>query len=241
MFKSKIATMLSMTVLSGIAFAGAPDENAVKEAWLKNHPTMKLDKITATKIPGVFELSSKDKVFIDPTGRFLMVGGKIFDTLAVSGGNNAQPQRQQQEQPKKIDMSLLNPKNAIKFVNGNGSRVLSVFSDPDCPYCKRVEGELDKLTDTTIYLYPYPIAQLHPKAVKVAKNIWCSDNPATAWKDYMVKNIAPADKDCANPIDMNIQLANKLGINGTPTLIGPKGDVMPGAAPANVIEELFKQ
>ncbi len=57
----------------------------------------------------------------------------------------------------------------------------------------------------------------------------------------MVKNIAPADKDCANPIDMNIQLANKLGINGTPTLIGPKGDVMPGAAPANVIEELFKQ
>jgi hypothetical protein len=48
--------------------------------------------------------------------------------------------------------------NAIKFVKGNGSRKLAVFSDPECPFCKKFEQELTKVDNITVYIFPYPIA-----------------------------------------------------------------------------------
>lgn len=243
MFKTVQKTMM-VAVLGMISMSAfsAQEGQAVRDAWTKNHPTMKLGEIKATKIPGVFELNSKEKVYIDPTGRYLMLGGKIFDTLPPAVSAQAQrAQPQEDPTPKKVDVSLLNPKNAIKFVKGDGSRVLHVFSDPDCPFCKRLEGELNNVNNVTIYMYPYPLTMLHPTAKKTAISIWCNDNPTKAWKEYLQQDIKPVDKECDNPIDSNIQLANKLGIRGTPAIIGAKGDLLPGAAPANVIEDLMKQ
>ncbi|WP_305016795.1 thioredoxin fold domain-containing protein [Mycobacterium tuberculosis] len=45
-------------------------------------------------------------------------------------------------------------------MKGNGSRKIAVFSDPDCPFCKRVEQEFEKMNDVTVYILLYPIEQL---------------------------------------------------------------------------------
>ena len=61
---------------------------------------------------------------------------------------------------------------AIKTVKGNGKRKVAVFSDPDCPYCKRLEKDLVNVTDVTIYTFLYPIPSLHPDAARKSKAIW---------------------------------------------------------------------
>jgi thiol:disulfide interchange protein DsbC len=71
----------------------------------------------------------------------------------------------------KIDVNQLDVKDAIKF--GSGSRKLYVLSDPDCPYCRRLDEELEKLKDVTIYLFPAPLEQLHPNARRVVEEVWC--------------------------------------------------------------------
>jgi thiol:disulfide interchange protein DsbC len=75
--------------------------------------------------------------------------------------------------------------HAIKTVRGDGSRKLVVFSDPDCPYCKGLEGELAKIDNVSIFTFLYPLEGLHPDAKGKAERVWCSSNRAKAWSELM--------------------------------------------------------
>ena len=62
-----------------------------------------------------------------------------------------------------------------------------VFSDVDCPYCRKFEAELAKVDNITVYTFLYPIEGLHPKAVQMSKQIWCAPDRNKAWDDYITR------------------------------------------------------
>ncbi|UWE19355.1 DsbC family protein [Herbaspirillum huttiense] len=134
----------------------------------------------------------------------------------------------------RVPVKELNLKDAIKM--GNGPDKIYVFSDPDCPYCKRLEGEFDKLHGVTIYIFPFPIVELHPNAANVAESIWCAKKPATAWHDYLIKQVKPLPANCDNPIDRNVALAQKFKLYGTPAIVLQDGSVIPGAVSAETLQ-----
>ena len=125
---------------------------------------------------------------------------------------------------------------AIKTVRGNGKRKVAVFSDPDCPYCKRLEKDIANVTDVTIYTFLYPIPSLHPDAARKSKAIWCAPNRQKAWDDYMLRGVLAADKSCDSPIDEIQAVGQKYKMNGTPTLVFADGRVVPGAIPTSDME-----
>ena len=125
---------------------------------------------------------------------------------------------------------------AIKTVKGNGKRKVAVFSDPDCPYCKRLEKDLANVTDVTIYTFLYPIPSLHPDAARKSKAIWCAPNRQKAWDDYMLRGVLAADKSCDSPIDEIQAVGQKYKMNGTPTLVFADGRVVPGAISTSDME-----
>lgn len=125
---------------------------------------------------------------------------------------------------------------AIKTVRGNGKRKVAVFSDPDCPYCKRLEKDLVNVTDVTIYTFLYPIPSLHPDAARKSKAIWCAPNRQKAWDDYMLRGVLAADKSCDSPIDEIQAVGQKYKMNGTPTLVFADGRVVPGAISTSDME-----
>ena len=97
----------------------------------------------------------------------------------------------------KIDFASLPLDKAIKEVRGNGKLKVAVFSDPDCPYCKRLEHEFEKMTDITIYTFMMPIPSLHPDAARKAELLWCQPNPTQAWIDWMRKGNSQTAKQTA--------------------------------------------
>ena len=125
---------------------------------------------------------------------------------------------------------------AIKTVRGNGKRKVAVFSDPDCPYCKRLEKDLANVTDVTIYTFLYPIPSLHPDAARKSKAIWCAPNRQKAWDDYMLRGVLAAEKSCDSPIDEIQAVGQKYKMNGTPTLVFADGRVVPGAISTSDME-----
>jgi thiol:disulfide interchange protein DsbC len=130
--------------------------------------------------------------------------------------------------------------NALKTVKGNGARKLVVFSDVDCPYCRKFEAELTKVDNITVYTFLYPIEGLHPKAVQASKQIWCAPDRNKAWDDYITRGSVPNNAGtCANPVDATIALGNKLKVSGTPTLIFANGQRVPGMVPAAQLEKLL--
>jgi thiol:disulfide interchange protein DsbC len=127
-------------------------------------------------------------------------------------------------------------------VKGNGSRKLVVFSDVDCPYCKRLEqNELSNITDVTVYTFLYPIVQLHTDAAAKSKAIWCASNRVKAWDDWIMRNQLPKNAvNCDVPLEKVGDLAKSLDITSTPTLIFADGKRMLGAQPYKEIERALQ-
>ena len=238
--KSSLKTLaIVLTVLATTAHAEQGESNleAIGNKLRTLYPATQFNEIRPSQFEGMYEVvMGKNVGYTDGEGRYFLFG-HVFDM------QTRQDLTQQRiDELNKVNFSELPLKDAIKEVRGKGQRKLVVFSDPDCPYCKKLEQELPQLDNVTIYTFPLPLEGLHPDAPRKAKSIWCSAKRQSAWHDYLVSNKQPtANTDCANPIDRNIQLGQKLGINGTPTLMAEDGRVMPGSASADQIENWLNQ
>lgn len=160
----------------------------------------------------------------------VMINGDVIDLVANKSITN---ELREANRPK-FKISDLDVKDAIKL--GSGNEMLYVFSDPQCPYCKQLEREFDKLQGVTVYVFPYPLASLHPQAAVATESIWCSKDRAGSWHSYVINGVEPLAAKCDNPIRRNIALAEKNRIHGTPALIFADGTIIPGAVSAAVIQ-----
>ena len=233
-FNQAMFKRLPMLFALMLPMAAQADDGAESlEKRLKDlYPATRIERVQTSEIPAVYEVTmGKNSAYTDATGLYF-VFGHLYDMKTQRDLTAERMEKQQ-----RIDFSQLPLGDAIKTVRGKGERVLAVFSDPDCPYCKRLEAELDKLDNVTLYIFPYPLEGLHPEAVDKAVAVWCAPDRASAWADLMKTGKVPAKRDCENPIQRNIQLAQRLGINGTPTMVSADGRMLPGAAPGDRIEQ----
>ena len=131
---------------------------------------------------------------------------------------------------------------AFKRVKGTGQRKLAIFSDPDCPYCARLEQELKGIDDVTIYTFLFPIDSLHPDAARKARLIWCAPDKVKAWDTFFESGALPKNNgDCDNPVAATNALGQKMRVVATPTLVFADGSIVPGALPAQRLEAEIKQ
>ena len=173
-------------------------------------------------------------VYADANARYVFMG----DILDVQNKTNLSQARLGVLNAVKWDTLPFN--NAIKSVKGKGERKIALFSDVDCPYCRKFDAELAKVDNITVYTFLFPVESLHPKAAHTSRQIWCAPDKNKAWDEYLSSSKIPTnDGKCANPVDQNIALANKLGIAGTPTIIFNNGQRVPGMVPAAKLEELL--
>ena len=221
-------------VVSGSALA---DEASVKKLLDERIPELPVQQVKKAPMPGWYEVFSGNKIFyVDERADFVLVGS-VIDTKTKQ---NLTEERIRDLMRVKFD--ALPFEDAIKIVKGDGSRKLAVFEDPDCPFCKQVEANIAQLNNYTLYVFLYPIEQLHADAVNKSKKVWCAKDRSKAWLDLMLKNQVPQNKgDCANPVARNIDLAAQLRIGGTPAVIFEDGRLIPGAIPKEQIEKLMTE
>ncbi len=193
-----------------------------------------ISSVRATPYAGLFEVITEDHklVYVDERATYLFTG-HIFE---MKGFKDLTGERLDEITAVKFDSLPLDL--AIKQVKGNGKRKIAVFSDSDCPYCKKLVQNMASITDITVYTFLYPIPALHPNAIDHSKRIWCASDRAKAWEDYWSKNVLPEARNCdSTALDKTKTLGSKLGIEATPTLIFANGRLVPGAIPADEIEK----
>ena len=129
--------------------------------------------------------------------------------------------------------------DAIKTVRGKGERRLAVFSDPNCPYCRQLEPELASLDNVTVYTFLVPF-QGETKPIAV----WCAADREQAWEHLMLQGdetLLSPGATCDHPIARNLELARRLGVEGTPTLVWADGTRTEGFVGRAVLEERLAQ
>lgn len=192
---------------------------------------VKVDSITKTPYSGLYEVRiGSDIVYTDAKAEYLFVG-RVIDAKTMQDYTKARV-----DEISKIKFSELPFESALKMVKGDGKRVIAVFEDPNCGYCKRFRQTLNEMDNVTVYTFMYNILS-EDSAVK-SKNIWCSADRMKAWDDWMLNGKAApqAPESCTTPNEKIFALGRKMKITGTPTVFFKDGTRIPGAVDLKTIE-----
>ena len=187
-------------------------------------------------MPGLYEVrvGPAGIFYTDAQGDFL-IQGAMMDTKAR---RNLTEERINALNA--IDFSTLPLKDAIVFKSGNGRRKLAVFEDPNCSYCHRLETELAKVKNLTVYMFLYPI--LGPDSTAKSQNIWCAANRTKAWQDWMLRQKTPAAAQCDTAaVQRILEFGRGHRITGTPTIVFEDGRRVSGAMDAAALENMLEQ
>jgi len=230
----KLAPLALAATLMFAATAQA-NETVIRKALNQQFPGANIASVQKTPYSGLFEVYLDGQlIYVDAKAQYVFAG----DVIDLKSRANLSQQRLNRLQAIKWDTLPLN--NALKTVKGKGERKLVVFSDVDCPYCRKFEAELAKVDNITVYTFLYPIEGLHPKAVQASKQIWCAPDRNKAWDNYIADGTVPSnDGKCANPVAATMALGSKLKVSGTPTLVFANGVRVPGMVPAAQLEKLL--
>jgi len=230
-FRNGLLTLSAGLLAASLAVA---DEAAIRKNLperLGNLPP--IEEVTKTDIPGLYEvrLGGSEIIYADEQGSFV-IEGSLIDTRSHKDLTKAR-----QDKLSAFEFDKLPMKDAIVWKNGTGARKLVVFSDPNCGYCKRLEVDLQKLKNVTVYTFLIPV--LGADSSEKSKNIWCAKDQAKAWLGWMLEGKQPVRNmgACETPLDRNLALSRKHRVNGTPALVFPDNTRVPGAIGADEIEK----
>lgn len=231
LFKALAAAVLSLTAACALAET-AQEASVRKLITPRLGDNAKVDSVTKTPYSGMYEIrTGGDIIYTDEKAKYLFVG-RVLDAQTYQDYT-----KDRVDEISKIKFSDLPLDAAIKSVKGNGKRVIAVFEDPNCGYCKRFRHTLQELDNVTVYTFMYNILS-DDSAVK-SKNVWCTADRAKAWDDWMMNAKVPATAPAActaNPNERVLALGQKLRISGTPAIFFADGSRIPGAVDAKALE-----
>ncbi|WP_342115436.1 DsbC family protein [Pseudoduganella sp. OTU4001] len=233
---SKLAMVMATTMLMSCADAqNAKEEAKLRKALAEHLGDVKIDSIKKTPYADLYEIRvGGDIRYTDKTGSYLIVG-HVFDLKSSQDLTQARI-----DDINKINFDELPKELALKTVKGNGKRVMAIFEDPNCGYCKRFRATtLASIDNVTVYTYMYNI--LSPDSVTKSQNIWCSADRNKAWDDWMLGGkLAPAAPNgCNSPNEKVLALGQKMNINGTPAIFFADGSRLAGAVDQRTLEAKF--
>lgn len=193
---------------------------------------MKIQSIAESEMEGVYlvDLGSQT-LFAYETGEHLLVG-EAFDTsrqISLLSEYKAGKMNKSLSTLDESKMIIMGPKD--------GERYITVFTDIDCGYCRKLHFEtVPKLVEAGIkvrYLL-WPRAGLNSESYDKAVSAYCSEDQVQALTD------AKAGKEidkivCENPVAEHFQIGIDGGVRGTPNIVLDNGVVIPGYVPAERI------
>lgn len=195
------------------------------------------ENIIESPIPGLYQVAIPPRFFyVSADGRYLM-RGSLIDTVTKKDIS-----KYARNKSVAVAINALGEDSMIIFGDKSLKHTITVFTDIDCGYCRKLHNEIKKYNKMGIrvrYL-AYPRAGIGSDAFKKAEAVWCSKDRKKAMTQAK-KGLAVKSKKCANPVAQHYTLGGLVGVRGTPSLILESGEMIPGYIPAARLSEALKQ
>ena len=231
MFKQTLAGMAATTLCIltlGVQAGESDDKQKITAMLAKQMPGQKITEINKTPLKDLYEVIMPPQLlYVSADGKYV-VSGNIINT--ESGENLTMPQR---DKVRAQAVEMLGEKSMIIFKPKKVKHSVTVFTDIDCGYCRKLHGEIaeyNKLGIEVRYV-AFPRAGIGSPSYKKAVSVWCADDRKDAMTKAKNQQAVP-EKDCKNPVADHYHMGEALGINGTPALVLESGQVVPGYVPA---------
>ncbi|MDD4906072.1 MAG: DsbC family protein [Methylobacter tundripaludum] len=226
----KIAALSLLSLTLSVAHA---DENAIRQALTKSMPSVKVGSVKPSEISGLYEVTVGGNIFyVSDDGKYL-VQGHLVDVAARVDLTEEKLSGVRKQAIEKLGLDKM-----IVFKPKESKYTVSIFTDIDCGYCRKLHSEIDQYMAQGItiqYLF-FPRAGKGSDSYHKAVSVWCADDRKAALTAAKKGDTPPA-KTCANPIDEHMQLAEDFEVKGTPMIFTEKGNIFPGYLPAKQLAE----
>lgn len=230
LIKKSLFIAIAYGIFSAPAFAS---EAKIKQAVSAIVPPGVEVVVTPLENSGLFQVFvGTDVVFMTGDAKFLVMGNVIDMRTRENLTETAKTAMRQKS------LAALDVSSMIEFpAKGEVKHRLTVFTDVDCPYCKKFHKEVPKLNEAGISVryMAFPRSGIDTPSFKKMEAIWCADDKQKAMDEMKNQNKTPTSKACASPIKQHLAEVDKFGLSGTPALIFENGDLVPGYIPAEEI------
>lgn len=238
-----LMSIIFVTVgIQSVTVYAASETDAEKERY-KNiitaleifSPGTTIDSISPAPVPGLVEVVIGPRLFyFSDDGRFL-VNGSIIDVM-----NQKNVTEPKVAAARKASLDQLDENSMIIFSPKEPKHTVTVFTDIDCGYCRKLHSQIDQYNDLGIqvrYLL-YPRTKVGSSSYNKAVSVWCSkDRKKTFTEAKSGKNVE--NKECSNPVSDNMQLGGLMGVRGTPSIMRSTGEMIPGyLSPRDLLKKL---
>jgi thiol:disulfide interchange protein DsbC len=200
----------------------------------------KVLKVELAEVPGLWLVEvEKDKkrfpLFIDFSKGYVVAG----NIIRLKDGQNITGSRSTED--KRVDLAQIPLGDALLLGKATAKTKVIVFTDPECPYCKKLHAELQEVVrrdpEIAFLIKLFPL-KMHPNAYTISKSIVCNRSLSMLEESFAGKTLPPPLCE-TRAVDDTLALVEKLGINSTPTLVLPDGRVMPGYKKADDLLKLL--
>ncbi len=237
---STFILLINYAVVYGQNVVDANIQTQIKQQIKNVLGQQDITQINPSPVHGLYEVVINNQIIYSTKDANYIFLGNILNTKTKQ--NITQINLEQLQKFKWQDFNFGNAlifrigdTNSKNFIN----RQIVLISDPNCGFCKKMEKELLKVNNVTIYNFITPL--LSNDSFTKSLNIWCQKNPQQTWNNWMLRNIEPpkAMSNCKNPLQANINQAQKLGINGTPALLFKDGSRISGFISAKELNTIL--
>lgn len=231
-------TLLLICILMAAPLMAADDDIAkLKQRLSSMFPADTAYNVSKTPVQGLFEVDFGDSfVYITADGQYA-VKGDIINMVT-----NANLTDLKRASGRLKTMEDITEKDTLVYPAKNKITTMTVFTDIDCSYCRKLHSDMQGYNERGIevrYVF-YPRAGLGSNSHQKATSVWCADDQRKALD--LVKSGRRIDKrECDTPIIKHVDVANRLGVNSTPTLMFDDGTMMPGYIPPERLALILKQ
>jgi len=243
---SFIFSMLAFFSLTACAEPTAPTQSAAVVPGTPAHaarqtirslsPDLTIERIADAALPGFQEVVVAGQVmYVSNDGRYL-IQGKLYDIEQRSELGQAALSEVRRELLETVPRA-----DRIVFAPDNPKYTVTVFTDVECGYCRRLHSEIAEYNRRGIaveYL-AFPRMGLDTADYREMVSVWCARDRNQALTDAKDGKNIPS-RTCANPVAGHYALGQRLGLTGTPMIITSEGIAMPGYLPPDALEDTLK-
>lgn len=234
---TRLFLLIGMFALA-IGTASAKDNDYAKiRALVSQQLGKKVTEIKPSPIAGLYQVTAPPMVFfMSKDGRYL-VQGDIVDLV-----NRVNISATERAAAKKVALAKLSKKDMIIYAPKKVKHVVTVFTDIDCPYCRKLHSEIPEYNKRGIEIryLAFPRAGIGSGSYNKAVSAWCATDRKKAF-DNAIEGKPIPHKTCQNPVAKEYQLGQELGVNGTPAMVLANGQIFPGYAPPDKLSMVLDQ
>jgi len=217
--------------------AADADYSKVEERIRSLAPQAKEIAISETPIDGLLMVQvSGDIVYATADGKYL-IQGRVMDMETredLTEGAKSEVRREL--------MATINTADQITFAPENPAYDLTVFTDLDCGYCRKLHGQIDDYNKQGIAIHymAFPRAGIGSHSYDKAVSVWCADDQQAALTQAKL-GAEPDPLQCDNTVAQQYELGLQLGVSGTPSLLTSDGQMIPGYVPPEQLRARLDQ